>query len=205
MVSTGVFSSVGSPASTGPGTFWRSGPTPLATNASGIVVTSAIHKPQLEPAQVPSQSKQSGSCSAPMVIEPPVGTFWLDVLLVLLLLLLEFLLLEPHAASTNANATATTDTRTNGLRFNFTRPPQVYAGLGPESESSTFNDDGRSQDEVNIRRSGEFVSSYGRSTRKILARTAPGGRNAAATPRLVSRGRALGLAVSRGASTGGCS
>src|SRR4051812_43883872 len=133
MVSTGSFSSVGSPASTGPGTFLRSGPTPWATNASGIVLTSAIHKPQLDPAQVPSQSKQSGSCSAPIVIEPPVGTFWFEVLLVLLDEL--FLLLEPHAASTNANATATTDTRTNGLLFNFTRPPRSMRACGPVSKT----------------------------------------------------------------------
>ncbi len=107
----------------------------MATYASGIVLTSAIHRPQLEPAQVPSQSKQSGSCSAPIVMAPPVGTTAADVGEVLLLLLL-FLLLEPQAAATSTKAMATTPTRTNCLLFNFTRPPRSNTGLGPSYDDT---------------------------------------------------------------------
>src|SRR4051812_48556329 len=78
------------------------------SKARGIVCTCIIQKPHEEPPHEPTQSAQSGSCSAPMVRVPPLGTGAL-LLLLLLLPLLELLLPEaaelfdflslPHAAA----------------------------------------------------------------------------------------------------------
>ncbi len=72
--STGSVSNFGMPASTVPGTSVTLPSFTTVRNAIGSVAYCAIHEPHCEPPHCPSQSKQSGSCSAPIVMEPPYGT-----------------------------------------------------------------------------------------------------------------------------------
>src|SRR5689334_7282017 len=62
------------PASTAPGTSVTLASFTTVRNAIGNVAYCAIHEPHCEPPHCPIQSKQSGSCSAPIVMVPPYGT-----------------------------------------------------------------------------------------------------------------------------------
>src|SRR5947209_18786482 len=72
--STGLVSSFGTPASTGPGTSTSLPSCIEARNTCGMDWICAIQKPHEEPEHDPIQSKQSGSCSAPTTTVPPLGT-----------------------------------------------------------------------------------------------------------------------------------
>src|SRR5207244_12689772 len=97
---------------------------PTSTNAYGTVWICASQVPHAEPEQRPSQSKQSGSCSAPIVMVPPSGTFPEKTVVGLDFEPACGLLLEPHAASTIDNVINVASTLMR-MREPFTGPPRT--------------------------------------------------------------------------------
>src|SRR5262249_20757118 len=126
---TGEVSSVGSPASTGPGTIFTSpefgSPVGTVRNTIGRVWICTIHDPQDELAQDAMKSRQSGSCSAPIVIVPACGT---GLLLTVLVLPPDapppFLLLLPQAAASRATTDRTAMKLHRNLGVECTDPPR---------------------------------------------------------------------------------
>src|SRR5206468_4449778 len=105
----------------------------VTSKTRGMVWACMVQTPQEAPAQLATQSAQSGSCSAPTTRSPPsVGC---SVVAVVPPALLLFLLL-PHAAATSDNAMSTP---ANALMLftsrTVSRPPCPVRGSGNQQTS----------------------------------------------------------------------